>query len=142
MNYYAARQRESDKRWDYTCMNDKVVWPIGYCRPYKDLEGDPWVGQMVNPEYLEKARSFAHKHHDTGHATAEEAQACYREYQLDQHLDLHRKHLDTQFKCLICGEYTEEFAEVDHTTFVLCEKHNSREEVEKLFTVTESVSSW
>lgn len=142
MNYYAARQREKDKRWDYTVMNDHVVHPVGYCRPYRDLEGDPIVGLTVTPEYLIKVRAFANKHHSEGHATPEEAQACYREYLLDQHLELHRKHLDAQFKCLVCGTYTEEYAEIDHVTYVLCGVHNNRAEVEKLFTVTESISSW
>ena len=31
MNYYQARQREDDKCWDWTCMNDGRVWRSGAC---------------------------------------------------------------------------------------------------------------
>ncbi len=31
MNYYMARQRESDGCWDWTRMNDRVVLPTGAC---------------------------------------------------------------------------------------------------------------
>ena len=31
MNYYAARQRETDGRWDWTQMNDGHIWATGAC---------------------------------------------------------------------------------------------------------------
>lgn len=52
MNHYQARQREHDKRWDWTSMNDEVIrrWP-----PCTD--------------------------HDDGHATAELAERHFFDYE-------------------------------------------------------------
>lgn len=54
MNYYDARQRQDNKRWDYTRMNDGHISPVGYC-------GDA----------------------DHAHDTAEAARECFARYLLD-----------------------------------------------------------
>lgn len=53
MNYYNARQIKGGEGWHYTCMNDNVIWAVGYCRDH-----DP-------------------------HATADGARECFRRYLLD-----------------------------------------------------------
>lgn len=114
MNYYGARQREGDKKWDYTCKNDNRVWPVGYCA---QSDGG---------------------HHDT----KEDAYKCYTKYLLDNRMRLDRKLSNMQLKCEICAVYTEMQAEVDQTAFTLCDEHRTRENVEKLFgTVGDIISS-
>jgi hypothetical protein len=36
VNYYAARQRAHDKKWDWTCMNDGKIWRSGPCADHED----------------------------------------------------------------------------------------------------------
>lgn len=115
MNYYDARQRESDKKWDYTKMNDGKVWPVGYC-------GESGGG-----------------HHDD----ADSARECYTKYLLDKRMRLDLQSADAQHRCEICGEFTQGHAEVDHRTFTLCDAHRTREHVAALFgTVGQSTSSY
>lgn len=57
MNYYQARQRESDGRWAFTCRNDDNIWPVGWC-----------------------ARIDGCGHHDT----ADEARRCYARWLSEQ----------------------------------------------------------
>jgi hypothetical protein len=132
MNYYDARQRNEDKRWDYTCRNDDRIWPVGYCHTYVEPEELDKIWPMREEE-REKHVANKHKYHTTGHATAEEACECYREYLLDQELRLGNK-WDSQHHCEVCDAWTDMYAEVGHTKYMnLCEAHNNREEVEKLF---------
>lgn len=82
MNYYRAAQRHSDKRWDFVKSRDKDTWPVGYCRAKPDTSkpvgGEPWPESEVAS--IEKN---AAKYHTDGHATQEEAEACYTEYLID-----------------------------------------------------------
>lgn len=136
MNHYIAKQRVEDKRWDYTCNNH----PIGYCRAYKEI--DPKL-IPISEQQQEEYRATQHKHHTDGHETEQEARECYKEYLLDHHLRLRAKMGDQQMKCRVCGEWTQNFAEIDCQMFVLCDKHNNRETVEGLFDAPwESWSSW
>lgn len=128
MNYYKARQRQTDGRWDYTVGNDGHVRPVGYCGKFSDKY--PF---HVSEEYLNEIRATAHKHHTDGHATAEEACECYRQYLLDHHLRLKGDWKDTQHQCEACGAWTSLYAEIDMRYYNLCEQHNNLEEVEKRF---------
>lgn len=119
MNYYGARKRESDGRYDYTCMNDRQIWPIGYChaiRPFdREFVAQLWGGYSAggSPEeirkyadYLEERIAESKKNHDDdvakfgkhyhidGHATEEEACDCYRRYVLDHNVKMWMKPLD------------------------------------------------
>jgi hypothetical protein len=135
MNYYAARQRQKDMRWDYTVRNDDRTSPVGYCAPYMEWTEEFFkkIGIGEDHPQVVLGKNFKHKHHTGGHATREEAQSCYREYLLDQRLRLKRERTDTQKKCAVCGSWTTLYAEIDMETWDLCEAHNSREEVEKFF---------
>lgn len=145
MNYYGPRQRQTDRRWDYTCMNDHIVWPMGYCEGYKEwwIDLKERVGYEARPDEIEKYQTHKDKHHTDGHATAEEACQCYRRYLLDHKTRLGLKWSDSQHRCKVCGEWTQMYAEVDHTPFELCETHNTQEQLELLFeTPGEIWSSW
>lgn len=133
MNYYDARERKTASgnpsgRWDYTCMNDGQIWPVGYCRAFSE----PSEIMLISESERERLRSFAHKHHIDGHDTADEARECYRQYLLDQRLNLHNYETESQHKCVVCGAWTGAFAEVNHQIFVLCDEHRTREQVDKL----------
>jgi hypothetical protein len=138
MNYYKARQRESDQRWDYTCSNKRTgCYPVGYCHEWRD-----WSENLKNSKEYEKYLQFKHKHHSDGHATAEESEGCYKEYLIDHRLNLDMKFNNMQRKCEVCQSYTESFAEIDGISIVLCNEHRSLEEVKKRFQVHESWSSY
>lgn len=156
MNYYAARQREKDKRWDFTVMNDKRIRPVGYCRPYEPLSSSLMPQQVVEQHNSEYGR-FQKKYHDDGHATAEEACNCYREYELDNHLRFGKISLDeakSKRQALeyceaiaghgICGEVTASAAWIAgsiSSRWNLCWQHLNRESVDGLFSVGEIWSS-
>jgi hypothetical protein len=36
VNYYSARQRAHDKKWDWTCLNNKQIWKTGPCAEHED----------------------------------------------------------------------------------------------------------
>lgn len=136
MNYYEAKQRVKDRQWDYT--RNGVA--VGYCREYQEI--DPKV-IPISEAQQEEYRATAHKHHTDGHATELEARECYREYLLDHNLSLNRTMAGQQMKCKVCGAWTQKFAEINVQMIVLCEEHNNREEVAKLFEAPSVIwSSW
>ena len=129
MNYYAARQRK-DGRWDYTCRNDDHIYPVGYCSPYREPNGE-WYWSENSIKKYQAEKEF---HHEDGHATAEEACECYRKYLLDTTLYLDGSSNNTAHKCKICDVWTNRYAQVDGTyTYDLCDLHRTREVVETLF---------
>jgi hypothetical protein len=131
MNHYRARQR-LDGNYDFTCANGKRIIPVGYCRAYADLSSDPNVRQTLSPQEQAIRVATRHKHHSCGHATPEEAEACYREYSLDHHLVLNREYDGVQHNCQVCGCWTNLHADVDMQRFTLCAEHNNRQQVELL----------
>lgn len=152
MNYDGPRQKDlgngTGGRWDYTRRNDHRIWPKGYCAGWRDLSpevyglGEDSVAFKRDQERMEKFRA---KYHNDGHATKEEACACYREYLLDQELRLDKQMSGQKRICQVegCNEWTQGMAEVGHEPFILCDQHRTREEVEKLFgDVGETFSSW
>src|SRR5438045_2364290 len=104
MAYYGPLQRK-DGRWDYTCTNGAGTFPIGYCSAYRELTPD---GGLFPKEMCDRENArilpFKDKYHGDGHATSEEAMACYRVHELDQHLVFDANESgDTKHKCGICG---------------------------------------
>ena len=138
MNYFGPRQRESDKRWDYTCRNDNWVYPVGYCHEYRSLKN----GLMpVSDEQEREHERFKDKYHTNGHVTADEACQCYKQYLLDRRFHT-SQWAGTQHQCNVCGEWTQTYVQIGgYQTFDLCAKHANREEVEKLFDVWTSAES-
>jgi len=115
VNYYGPLQRKDSGTWDYTCTNGGAVYRVGYCA----------------------------KEGGCGHATEEDACACFKRYLLDTSLRLDREMDGQQLRCQSegCGAFTSGFADVDMRTFVLCDEHRTREVVERLLVVRESWSS-
>ncbi len=149
MNYYDARQRSDDKRWDYTVANKRTgTYAIGYCTGWdpKTLEYftekfGASEAEMFFKDQEERSK-FKNKYHDNGHETKEEACACYRSYLLDHHLSFD-SYKDEQRKCVICQSWTQKYASVSHEAdYPLCEQHLNRESVEKLYHVGYSMSSY
>lgn len=144
MNYYQARQRTTG-RWDYTVMNNRLVSPVGYCQGRFDTifpeRRDPsWSWYLDDEHYAHeraKVLPFAAHYHDDGHATEDEANACYRRYQLDQRLRLDGgEGGHAYYRCQApggCTTLTNRYAELDHLSlFHLCDEHRTREVVEQL----------
>lgn len=92
--------------------------------------------------YLAKLEPFRDKYHTDGHETKEEAYVCYTEYLLDQRLRLDLTDSNQQEKCVVCEEWTQGRAEVDHRMFVLCDEHRTKEEITKLFKCGDSFGSY
>lgn len=108
-----------DHTWNYARTNDNRTYPIGYCR-----------GEIgVSDSY--------HKH-----ATKQEAEECYKKYELDNNLRLNAGTIgeETKRKCHECDEWTNVCTTVGSPwrMWYLCEAHRNRSTMEKLFVVGES----
>ena len=138
MQHLKARQRQHDKRWDYTSEWQNIIHPIGYCHAWKDP--DAWNLPM-SEDQKQEYRQFSDKYHTDGHETAVEACECYKQYLLD-HTVRHSDDMDTLLKCKICHDWTHHRVHVDRfMSFILCKKHANRETLEKLVKVGESWES-
>lgn len=132
MRHYSARQR-TDGRWDFTCGNQ----PVGYCGEFiewgdneRKMFGENFANHVIEEQ---KDYKFRHKHHIDGHATAEEACECYKQYLLDNNMRV-SNNKNSQHKCGVCGEWTTQFVQVGESWLrTLCEKHSNKEEVEKIY---------
>lgn len=59
MNYYEARQRKTDGRWDWTRMNDGAIFPSGPCRSHQDGHATKEEAELHAYEHnLSTARVF------------------------------------------------------------------------------------
>ena len=138
---HMPRQRQSDGRWDYTVSSDEEGWAhaSGYCVGWEDPEvtnaklkerfGDHY---LMRPDEIEKKLLFKDKFHSDGHATAEEAEECHRQYELDFEVRVHTSP-DTQKKCAICEAWTSDQVVVgEFRFFSLCSMHQGRTHLEKL----------
>jgi hypothetical protein len=145
MNYYQARQREKDGRWDYTKRNDDDIHPVGYCAGWREWLTLANLTEEANEHYKRQweAKVLLHrdKYHSDGHQTPEDAAECYKRYLLDQQLSLGRENHSSMHKCRVCGEFTHLFAEIDSQVWILCEHHNNRETVETLFEAPQQIIS-
>lgn len=131
---YKVSERK-DHRFDYTCSDaaGNNIFPVGYCARYRNT---------FNAELTPEAFKFIDKHHTNGHSTPQEAADCYKEYQLDRHLKLHLENKDKQDKCAVCGNQTSLSASLKSSTWTLCDTHNNREEVSKLFHIDAKDVIW
>lgn len=149
MNYYAARQRENDKKWDYTCMNDGRTWPTGYCSRFLEAK----VGEYgYTIETVTRHNSFKDKYGPHYHETKKEAEDCYKEYLLDNSLHFWPYQAPTEekpmerreYRCQApgCESYKTGLADINHRHFHLCDEHQTREVITAIFDVGESWSSY
>ena len=147
MNYYGPRQRESDGRFDYTVANRRSgTRAIGYCTEFR-LVGAESLPEEIIAQANARIEKHKAKYHTDGHATADEACACYKEYLLDCWEDefAHRgadRWKGAQHQCRECKEWTQEFVQVNHLPIDLCPTCQRREVVAKHVSVGTSMSSY
>lgn len=132
MIHYNAKQRLSDMRWDYVCGNR----PTGYCAGYREFtEKDDFLSEQMRIQENAKMAVHKEKYHTNGHETEEEARLCYKQYMLDNELRLSPKQENPSQlnKCDVCGEFCSGSASIGWCErYTLCEKHCTRDEVERL----------
>jgi hypothetical protein len=117
MNYYGARE-----------LKTKDGKPSGLWHFTKMRDGQIWaVGYCAEHE---------------GHATKEEAQECYRKYILEHMVS--RGRLTEWHSCRVCRAPAKNFADVGGLELlVLCDEHNTTQQIEKLTPhFTEVISSY
>ena len=113
MNHYEPRQHSDSKKWHYTCRRDGDVWAVGRC------------GE------------------DGGHDTATEACSCYRSHLIDTARFGAKAEPPGPCRVPGCKRAAKELAEVQGFPYLLCEKHHSKEGLEKVFpAVGSAVSSY
>lgn len=149
MNYYAARQRQSDQRFDFTCKNDSLIYPVGYCGGFAPpLSNDAYVNELLKLEQ-EKLAPHKHKFHTDGHGTKEEAAACYRKFLLDTRSRFTTQE-SSQRKCeaftdaskeVKCGRWTQGLVFVDDWFACICEDHRKADIVAALFPEVGTITS-
>lgn len=138
MQYKAAQQRKADGRWDYTSGGA----PTGYCHAPNDPAEYERLGIHVSEHELQLWEQFKDKYHTDGHATADEACECYKQFLLDNRLHLDNKQENQQSRCQVCKEFTQGLATVGpYRMFILCDEHRTRETVTELLKVGESWES-
>jgi hypothetical protein len=115
-----------DGRWDFCCGNR----PVGYCAGFPSTDNPH--GIPFWDEHIAKCEEHRAKFHEDGHATAEEAAACYLEHELDFRLREWESR-DAQRKCRECGEWTTHVVQVGgYSIFVLCPEHATREIIKRV----------
>lgn len=103
MNYYEARQRQTDKCWDWTCQNDNRVWRVGACN--------------VEPKCQHKTKEEANEHEAS--RVREEIKKTAR-----QEIDTKKGHACQASVEPSCKDLAFEYVEVRHGgSYELCPKH-------------------
>lgn len=134
---YMPRQRKSDMRYDYTVSSDEEGWayPTGYCGGWRDPEEyNKKYGAMggFSASEIEKTRAHRQNFHEDGHATAEEAEECYLNYQLD--FDVRWSEVEPSRKCAVaeCAELATWVARMEpFHRFFFCPAHQTRDDLKK-----------
>jgi hypothetical protein len=144
--YFAASQRKSDGRWDYTSRSGSThAHPIGYCAGWKEHTDEEWA-QMETQygpflvkqlrEDLERRRPLKERYHSEGHATAEEAQHCHDTYLLDTALEFQRSETE-QHRCVVCNAWAQNQARLRGDLLGsdqwVCDDHATRDAYEPAF---------
>jgi hypothetical protein len=140
VNYYDARRREDDKRWDYTVLNDGRCHPVGYCASSTACEcwrramdagviltrgeancqrcgGSGWVD---NPEYC------------GSHDTEAEARACFARYLL---AGWREESYGNWIGCHVCDAPTKKGLATRPplgNSYALCDEHRTFEQLQTL----------
>lgn len=135
---HSAKQRQSDKRWDFTVSSDEEHWchATGYCAGFEhpdeiDKKSEEHGWPKLRPEERDRMLEHQAKFHSDGHATAKEASDCHDEYELDFELRFGEE-ADTQKKCASCGEFTTGRATLGtFGHYVLCKAHQTRDDAKK-----------
>lgn len=141
VRYFAAKQREGDKRWDYTCSQDDQSWAVGYCAGWDEESNvdDPDLVDLIE-EHLKKLRPFQARYHTKGHETKAEALDCYRDY-LINHKVLWLTDEGVKRRCDAneCDNWTHNYAKANGRVLKLCDKHRNKETLREVFTIPEDI---
>jgi len=142
--FHQASQRQTDKRWDYTVSSDDEGWmhAQGYCAGWREwteaeIAKMPGMNWEMHKKDMDRRRPFQELYHKDGHATAEEAEACFQSYQLDLYTRYNETEKDVAKRCKVCNEFTEnrvEFGREMSQLFVLCGNHSTRDYLVPLLT--------
>lgn len=125
MNYLSAMHRY-DGRWDFTINGH----PTGYCTDFPPTENKYNI--LGWEEHLAKCEVNRHKYHTDGHATKEEACACFLEYELDNRWREWESSSQQQ-KCRECGCWTTHIIQLgSYAMYSLCIEHATKDIVRKL----------
>jgi hypothetical protein len=110
---YYAPRQKVDGGWHYTKMNNGRIWPVGYCASHEP------------------------------HATALEAQQCYKKFICDHAAFNQGELMDAQVKCQVpeCKNHTSKSALVDHDDYYLCPTHMNRDGLEVVVRLPELITS-
>jgi hypothetical protein len=159
MNYHEPRELQKDGKgtglWHYTNMNDGRIWPEGYCAGIPEWSVFPEPGDDIElplgfhswdqwRQDRNRLLPFRHKFHTHGHASKEEAYACFKEYCLDLRTRFieDSEAAQQQHRCQVCQAWTSGGAEVNHQHFVLCKEHRTRETLERIFEAGDMIGSY
>lgn len=153
--YHQPLQRR-DGRWAYTsCTGSTAPRAIGYCfdgdKPFHALSWDELTDVVRSIYYDDPQKWEAEKavhaatlgnYHNTGHDTAEEAEACYRRYEV---LETLKRYVDqaTQYRCAVCDAWTAGVVDVGQGFFKryhVCDACFSVEAVMKLHASDKAVA--
>lgn len=75
-----------------------------------------------------------------GHDTPEEAREHYRQYTLDTAFEIEVSWPGNA--CRVCGALTTKGCSVDHSLYLLCDEHRTREHLDSVVHATDAISSW
>jgi hypothetical protein len=135
MQLYAARERPGEPGvFDYTCVVDGCVFRTGYCagwRDFNETEAIRLYGLADLPGLRKQHAAkvpFKDRYHTTGHRGCDEAEECYRQHLLDQHLVLHTTAMEAPKPCAVCWVPTVLWAEMPPgaNQIFLCTDHHNR----------------
>jgi hypothetical protein len=144
MQFFEPRERYRNGKptgiWDFCRYADssKQVFPIGYCAGWHEFSKtqlDKIWGEVGKDFFAdqERRRPFKDNYHTDGHGSAEEALECYRKYCLDLKTVVHEER-ETWKPCVACRKITTRRITVNRsTTIVLCNNHDDRKELEKVY---------
>lgn len=134
MRHFQPAHRDADNRWDYVCIYNNHVFPVGYCAGWQEVDEKIVMSIPGLAVHLDRLKPHKAKFHTDGHATGMEAAKCHRDFLLDSCLRLYAM-AAANAECLVCSTPTEIAARIEprYGYFPLCHQHMTRKWVEALF---------
>lgn len=120
--------------WHFVCQRSEGdIYPVGYCGPWIELTEADLAHMGISEAQYARMRSQRDQYHAEGHATQEEACACYKRWCRDQ-VQYHIETSGPARPCRICGALTQQEATLGALCLAwpLCPAHCTPEAVEVL----------
>lgn len=137
MNYYDARKRHDDGKYDYTRMNDGRIWPVGYCAQRTACSCVGPQNGFTGAEGCEKCGGSGrvdNADYCGSHDTPEEARECFARYLLDGSREItYGNWMGCEFEG--CDTPTKKGMETRPPlgqAFALCDEHRDLEHLKQL----------